>query len=73
MYQRFFSSKGVVKFPKADNATWIFCSVQGRQGFTIRQGGPIERHFILYLKQIVQILIYMKVSPRLVILIDSNH
>lgn len=73
MYQRFFCSKGEVKFPKADNATWIFWSVQSRQGFTIRQGGPIERHFILDLKQIVQILIYMKDSPRLVVLADSNH
>lgn len=72
MYQRFFSSKEV-KFPKADNAIWIFWSVQGRQGFPIRQGGPIERHFILDLKQIVQILIYMKDSPRLVVLAYSNH
>ena len=72
MYQRFFCSKGEVKFPKADNTTWIFWSVQGRQGFTIRQGGPIERHFILDLKQIVQILIYMKDSPGLAVLADSN-
>lgn len=37
------------------------------------RGGPIESISILDLKQIVQILIYMKDSPRLVVLADSNH
>lgn len=44
--QMFCSSKGEVKFDKADNATWTTCLVQYRQGLTIGQGGPTERSFI---------------------------
>lgn len=71
MYHRFFSCKGEVKFPKADNATWTPCSVQYGWGLkAIRQGGPIERRFTLDLTQTVQILIYMMGSPRFVVLAD---